>query len=269
MSTWKVESFWDEAWMLLDSGRAREALSLAWRVLDTDPDLAEAHYIVGVAEGDLDEVEASLDHHARAAVLAPDWDEAVVMHVAALHRMCRFSEAREILATLEEAPPEIALYEYLVGLLAERDGDDESARRAFARAAAMDPETYPVGRHLDEEDFQSLIEAALSRLPEPFREALDNIAIVLEPVPDETSLTDVSPPHDPEILGLYVGTPMTSRSVDASGQAPDVVYLFQRNLERQCGTDEELEREIAITLYHEIAHALGFEEADMPGMGLD
>lgn len=269
MSAPELEAFWQEAWVLLDDGRAREALALAGRQLDRAPDLAEGHYVAGVAHGDLDDVEASLEHHARAAMLAPDWDEAVVMHVAALHRACRFAEAREILGALEEQPPQIALYEYLIGLLAERDGDEASARAAFSRAAALDPETYPLGRRLDEARVQSLIEAALLRLPEPFRDALDNIAIVLESIPDEATLTAESPPIDPEILGLYVGTPLTARSLEASGQSPDVVYLFQRNLERQCETDEELEREIAITLYHEIAHALGFEEEDMSSMGLD
>lgn len=269
MSTRDVETFWREAWRLLDDERPEDARALANRWLDEDPELAEAHYVAGVAAGDLDDPAASLDHHAHAAMLAPEWDEAVVMHVAALFRMARISEAQEIVTALEEDPPEIALYHYLRGLLLERRGDDHAARKAFAEAQALEPDAYPLPRRLDARSFQRAMEAALERLPDEFRRALDNIAIVLEPVPDEATLTDASPSHDPELLGLYVGTPLTARSVDASGQTPDVIYLFQRNLERQARTPEELEEEIAVTLYHEIAHALGFEESDMPGLGLE
>jgi predicted Zn-dependent protease with MMP-like domain len=269
MSSPDVESFWRDAWRLLDDERPGDARTLARRWIDRYPELAEAHYVAGVAEGDLDDPVASLEHHAQAAMLAPDWDEAVVMHVAALFRMARIAEAREVVSALEEDPPDIALYHHLRGLVLEREGDDAAAREAFAKAEAIDPEGYRRPRTTDTESFQASVEAALERLPETFRNALDNIAIVLEPFPEESLLTETSPPHDPELLGLYVGTPMPSRSVEASGQTPDVIYLFQRNLERQVTSDEELEAEIAVTLYHEIAHALGFEEEDMPGLGLE
>jgi predicted Zn-dependent protease with MMP-like domain len=269
MSSPDVEALWHDAWRLLDDSKPDAALALARRWLTKYPDLAEAHYVAGVAEADLDDPEASLDHHARAAILAPDWDEAVVMHVAALFRMARFSEAHEIVAALDEDPPEIALFHHLRGLLLERAGDDAGAREAFAAAEALDPEEYAPPCAQETAAFQATMEAALLRLPAEFRRALENMAIVLEPFPDEATLTDASPPHDPEILGLYVGTPLPMKSVEASGQTPDVIYLFQKNLERNARTRAELEEEIAVTLYHEVAHALGFEETDMPGLGLE
>ena len=269
MSDREVEAFWKDAWTLLDAEQPEKVLALARGALAEDPEMAEAHFMAGVAESELDEPVASLEHHAQAAMLAPEWDEAVVMHMGALFRTCRFAECREILEALENEPPELALHFHLAGLLAERAGDDAAAMAAFSRASELDPEAYPPWSRIPDDRFEAVMEAALEKLPEEFREALAHVAIVVEAFPDEHVLTAADPPHDPELLGLYVGTPLTSRSVEASGDSPDVVHLFQRNLERYAPDAESLEREITITLYHELAHALGFEEEDMPDLGLE
>ena len=47
-----------------------------------------------------------------------------------------------------------------------------------------------------------------------------------------------------------------------------MLYLFRHNLEAATGSREELEREIGITLYHELGHALGFDEEGVEGLGL-
>jgi predicted Zn-dependent protease with MMP-like domain len=75
-------------------------------------------------------------------------------------------------------------------------------------------------------------------------------------------------PHiSPEILGLFVGTPIGEKGSGGSGY-PDVVLLFQRNLERAGHTRAEVAKEIRITLLHEYGHYLGFEEEDMERLGL-
>ena len=47
------------------------------------------------------------------------------------------------------------------------------------------------------------------------------------------------------------------------------MFLFQKNLESISPDRESLVEEIRITLWHELAHYLGFEEEAMPGLDLE
>ena len=47
-----------------------------------------------------------------------------------------------------------------------------------------------------------------------------------------------------------------------------MIYLFQRNLERFADDEEHLREEIRTTLFHEIAHLLGWDEDEVEAMGL-
>jgi predicted Zn-dependent protease with MMP-like domain len=48
---------------------------------------------------------------------------------------------------------------------------------------------------------------------------------------------------------------------------PDVIVLFQEPLETICETVEEMEREIEITVVHEVAHFLGMDEERLAELG--
>ena len=64
--------------------------------------------------------------------------------------------------------------------------------------------------------------------------------------------------------------PLTERSVfSPGGELPPQILLFKRNLERCFSDRQELEREIAVTLYHELGHYLGMREAELEAIDLD
>ena len=48
---------------------------------------------------------------------------------------------------------------------------------------------------------------------------------------------------------------------------PDTVTLFQRPIESVCASQEEVVREIRITLVHEVGHYLGMTEEDLDRLG--
>ena len=50
-------------------------------------------------------------------------------------------------------------------------------------------------------------------------------------------------------------------------ELPARIFLFQRNLERHAA-HSELAEEITVTLYHELGHYLGLDEAEVEDMGL-
>ena len=99
--------------------------------------------------------------------------------------------------------------------------------------------------------FEGAVEAAVDSLPDDLREAMSNIAIVVE---DE-------PPAGQPLLGLYEGIPLTERTSWYAGAPPDKISIFRGPLERLYGHDEELlERMIRRVVLHEIAHHFGISD---------
>lgn len=109
-------------------------------------------------------------------------------------------------------------------------------------------------------EFAALVRAGIERIPAKFRPYLDDIAVVIEgePTPARKRAAGV-PPRD-ELLGVYEGTPHTQRA-GLPYRLPDKITLFQGPLERVChGAAECLRDEVAHTVWHELAHALGLPE---------
>ena len=100
-------------------------------------------------------------------------------------------------------------------------------------------------------EFEDEVEAALETLPEDLREAMSNVAIVVE---DE-------PPAGQPLLGLYEGIPLTKRSSFYAGAAPDKISIYRGPLERLYGHDPGLLRDqIRRVVLHEIAHHFGISD---------
>ena len=120
---------------------------------------------------------------------------------------------------------------------------------------------------LERSRFEEHLRTTMEELPDRFREHLDEVAVTVETVPSEEILRLDDPPLDPELLGLFVGTPRTEESVFGGNDLPPRILLFQRNLERNALDEDELKDEIAITLRHELAHYLGLDEEEIEEAG--
>jgi predicted Zn-dependent protease with MMP-like domain len=100
-------------------------------------------------------------------------------------------------------------------------------------------------------EFEESVEAAIESLPDDLREAMSNVAIVVE---DE-------PPAGQPLLGLYEGIPLTARTSWYAGAAPDKISIYRGPLERLYGHDPELlEQMIRRVVLHEIAHHFGISD---------
>ena len=115
--------------------------------------------------------------------------------------------------------------------------------------------------------FCDLVERALSLLPEQF-------ALFLEEVPvevlDRSTLKfrkSAGIADDSLLLGLYHGRPLTQRTVEQSGTLPDVIYIFQEDVERSSDSEEELVEQVRITVLHEIGHHFGLSEDELDDLG--
>lgn len=113
---------------------------------------------------------------------------------------------------------------------------------------------------MDRSRFKQLVEDALERLPPFFQEKLENIGVIVEDRPDKETQQDF--PGD-LLLGLYRGVPQTERSVFEPFRYPDLIFIYQRNIERICRTDEEIRQEVRRTVIHEIGHHFGLSDPEL------
>ena len=114
-------------------------------------------------------------------------------------------------------------------------------------------------------DFYKLVERALEALPPELSRLLDNVAIVVDDWPDYLSPL-VAGGAGERLYGLYEGVPLTERGAGYYGFLPDKITIFRGPLERDFAT-QELEKQVRITVVHEIAHYFGFDEERLEELG--
>jgi predicted Zn-dependent protease with MMP-like domain len=115
--------------------------------------------------------------------------------------------------------------------------------------------------------FDRALRKALSELPPVFRDALRNVAIVVEEWPPDWLLDELGIPPDDTLYGYYHGVPLPERSIQDSGNLPDRISIYRGPLEEDFPDPSELAREIRITLLHEIGHYFGMQEEELERLG--
>ena len=114
------------------------------------------------------------------------------------------------------------------------------------------------------EEFKSLVEDALATIPPQFRDAMQNIAIVIEDDPPDALLREMGfdPKHD-TLFGLYQGTPLPERHWDHGNVLPDKITLYQGPIEDDSQEEDDVVVAIGETLIHEIGHYFGLSEEEI------
>ncbi len=98
--------------------------------------------------------------------------------------------------------------------------------------------------------FEQHVGRALEALPEEFRRALENVAIVVE---DRNRA-------EPDLYGLF----------EAGGEyLPDTVTIYRQPLVDDFPDPGELEHEIRVTVLHEIGHYFGLDEQRLEELGYE
>jgi predicted Zn-dependent protease with MMP-like domain len=111
--------------------------------------------------------------------------------------------------------------------------------------------------------FEQLVAEALATIPQRFRKAMANIAIVVEDEPSRELLDTMDLEADDTLLGLYQGIPLTERSWSYGNALPDRILLFQGPLERDADDEDDLVIAVGETLIHEIGHYFGLSEEEI------
>ena len=117
---------------------------------------------------------------------------------------------------------------------------------------------------LTRRDVERIVDDALEDLPEWVLDQIDNLTVVVEDWP--------TPQQDPDgggVLGLYEGVSLEERGVDYFAASPDRITVF-RGPHMALGLNRaDTAAEIRRTVYHEIAHHIGIDDARLHDLGWD
>lgn len=113
--------------------------------------------------------------------------------------------------------------------------------------------------------FERLVTDALRGLPPHIAGMLSNVDVVVEDEPTARQLARLG--EGQTLFGLYEGIPQTERA-GYNFALPDKITIFRGPLERECDDEEEIAREVRVTVLHELAHHFGFDEDQVADLGL-
>ena len=108
------------------------------------------------------------------------------------------------------------------------------------------------------ERFEELETGAMDTVPAELAALVDNCVVLVE---------DDPPAGDPDLLGLYDGTPLTERGQDYTMALPDRITIFRSPTLAMCESEEEVVEEVRITVVHEIAHHFGIDDDRLHDLG--
>ena len=109
------------------------------------------------------------------------------------------------------------------------------------------------------QEFEEAVTDGLDLVPDELARQMSNVVVLVE---------DDGPPDDPDLLGLYEGTPLTERDHWwAAGSLPDRITIYRNPILAICDTREDVVEEVAITVVHEIAHHFGIDDDRLHELG--
>jgi predicted Zn-dependent protease with MMP-like domain len=121
--------------------------------------------------------------------------------------------------------------------------------------------------HVSRAKFEALVERALGQLPPQFARYLEEVPVEVRPASTRAQRRRAGVGEDELLLGLYQGIPRTDRSVEHSGTMPDVIYVFQEDVELAVDNERDLIEEVRITVLHELGHHFGLDEDELDELG--
>jgi len=112
---------------------------------------------------------------------------------------------------------------------------------------------------MSEQEFEGAVSDALDTVPADLAKLMNNVVVLVE---------ENAPADDPDLLGLYEGTPLTERDDGwAAGSLPDRITIFRRPTLEYCRTPAEVVEEVRVTVIHEIAHHFGIDDDRLHELG--
>lgn len=114
------------------------------------------------------------------------------------------------------------------------------------------------------DDIEAVASTELAALPKDFKRHLGDIVFRVQEFPDNETLDALELESPFDLMGLYHGVDMASKSVSDPVPGIDMIYLYRRPLlDYWCETGEDLGHLIRHVLIHEIGHHFGLSDDAM------
>jgi predicted Zn-dependent protease with MMP-like domain len=104
--------------------------------------------------------------------------------------------------------------------------------------------------------FEEMVRSAVDSLPPDLGQQISNVAITVE-----------HNPGPPNLLGLYEGIPLTSRTSSYAGVLPDKITIYRLAICAICRTEEEVAEQVRRTVIHEVGHYFGIGDGRLHELG--
>jgi len=116
---------------------------------------------------------------------------------------------------------------------------------------------------MEKDEFEKIVQQGISLIPEKFRRLMENVDIVIEDYPNQEQLRKTHLSGNQTLFGLYEGVPKTNRGTNYANVLPDKITIFQKPIENFSPDFRAMEKLVADTIWHEIAHHFGLSEKEI------
>lgn len=114
------------------------------------------------------------------------------------------------------------------------------------------------------EKIERIAAEALKTLPPELLAHVNGVAIRVQDFPDKDVEREFELNSPFDLLGLYQGVSLDMKSVSATPEDLDRIFLYRRPiLDYWCESGEDLEHLVRHVLIHEIGHHFGLSDDDM------
>ena len=113
---------------------------------------------------------------------------------------------------------------------------------------------------LSDREFAQLVQDGIDNIPKKFKLLAKNVVIVWTEEPTDEQLKKSNLRRGQALFGLYEGVPQIARGAGYSA-VPDKITIFKGAITASCRSLDEVRRQVAETVWHELAHHFGSSEA--------
>lgn len=108
-----------------------------------------------------------------------------------------------------------------------------------------------------QKEFEDIVTNAISKVPKPYSDKIDNIAFFVEYEPSAEQRLALGLRPCQSLFGLYEGVPLTERRGGYALTLPDKITIFKKTHEQYASNLDELKNQVVNTVWHEVAHYFG------------